>query len=99
MPERVPARARSWPEIVSAVEQAKGERWSDFAERHGDWGREAARWLGRRAGRLGLTKLGQLAGGLDDTVVSKAMARFGRRLSLDAALRAQLAALQHPLSK
>ena len=32
---------------------------------HGDWGRDAALWLGRRAGRLRLAELGRLAGGME----------------------------------
>ena len=51
-------------------------------------------WLGRRAGRLKLAELGKLAGGLDYAVVSKAMARFGQRLSLDISLRKRITALQ-----
>jgi hypothetical protein len=43
--------------------------------------------------------LGKLAGGLDYAVVSKAIARFGRRLALDASLRTQLAVIQERLSK
>lgn len=89
----------SWPGIVSALEQAKGEKWSDFAERHGDWGRDAALWLGRRAGRLRLAELGRLAGGLDYAVVSKAIARFGRRLGSETDLSKRLTAIQRQLSK
>lgn len=91
--------APGWPDIVSALEEAKGESWKDFAERHGDWGRDAALWLGRRAGRMRLVELGKRAGGLDYAVVSKAIARFGQRLRLEAPLRKQLTALQHQLSK
>ena len=32
------ARPVSWPEIVSALEQARGEKWDDFSMRYGDWG-------------------------------------------------------------
>jgi hypothetical protein len=46
-----------------------------------------------------LAELGRLAGGLHCAVVSKAIARFGRRLSSDASLREQLAAIQNRLSK
>lgn len=92
-------KAATWAQIVDALEHAKGERWAGFANRHGDWGRDAALWLGRRVGRLGLTELGQLAGGLDYAVVSKALARFGRRLALDGALSEQLAAIENQLSK
>jgi len=97
-PLRVEPELATWPEIVRAVERAKRQPWVDFLDRHGDWGRDAALWLGRRAGRMRLAVLGELAGGLDYAVVSKAIARFGRRLSVDAALRAQLAAIQKRLS-
>ena len=96
---RGPPEAASWPEVVAALERAKGEGWSEFVNRHGDWGRDAALWLGRRAGRLKLAQLGKLAGGLDYAVVSKAIARFGQRLCLDDALRTRLTALQNQLSK
>jgi acetylornithine deacetylase/succinyl-diaminopimelate desuccinylase-like protein len=43
--------------------------------------------------------LGRLAGGLGYAVASKATARFDRRLSSDASLRRQLAAIQNQLSK
>jgi len=93
------AAAVTWPEIVSALERAKGERWVEFANRHGDWGRDAALWLGRRVGRMRLAQLGELAGGLDYAVVSKALARFGQRLTLDASLREHLTTIQTQLSK
>ena len=88
-----------WPQIVLALERSKGEDWGSFAERHGDWGRDAVLWLGRRVGRLSLAELGKLAGGLDYAVVSKAIARFSQRLVSDTALRAQMAVLQNQLSK
>ena len=56
-------------------------------------------WLGRRVGRLRLTELGQLAGGLDYAVVSKALARFGHRLALGVSLSEQLAAIENQLPK
>jgi REP element-mobilizing transposase RayT len=89
----------TWPEIVQAVEKAKGEAWENFAHRYGDWGRDAALWLGRRAGRLALSELGQLAGGLDYGVVSKAIARFGSRLVSENPIRKQVTTLQAQLSK
>ena len=68
-------------------------------ERHGDWGRDASLWLGRRTGRMTLAQLGEAAGGLDYAVVSKSIARFGHRLSLDLGLRQQLVRLEQQLSK
>ena len=76
----------SWPEIVKAISMAKGESWEKFRDRHGDWGRDAALWLGRRIGRLSLRQLGELGGGVDYTTVGTAVSRFHRRLSNDARL-------------
>ena len=84
------ARPVAWPEIIAALEQARGERWDQLSERHGDWGRDAALWFGRRHGRLPLARLGDLAGGLDYAAVSVAVRRFGRRIAQDAKLRRKL---------
>src|SRR5437867_9268561 len=46
----------------------------EFSGRHGDWGRDAALWLGRRQGRLKLAELGQAPGGMT-------MRPWGRRSS------------------
>jgi hypothetical protein len=69
-------------EIVQAVEQLRGESWPQFSQRHGDWGRDAALWLGRHEGRM---RLGELAHqvGCDYTTVGKAVSRFGLRLVKD----------------
>jgi hypothetical protein len=98
-PLRAPTRAASWEQIVAALEQIKGESWNEFAQRHGDWGRDAALWLGRCAGRLRLAELGGLAGNLDYAVVSKAIARFEKRLRTDPQMREQLASVQLRLFK
>jgi hypothetical protein len=50
-------------------------------------------------GRMSLAELGKAADGLDYAVVSKTVARFGRRLSSDASLREQLARIEQQLSK
>ena len=97
--ERFEDFAAAWPQVVRALEQAKGQSWSGFANRQGDWGRDAALWLGRRVARLRLLELGKLAGGLDYGVVTKAITRFSRRLAADADLRERLAVLQEQLSQ
>ncbi len=88
----------SWPAIVSVLEKAKGEPWERFRGRHGDWGRDAALWLGRRRGRLRLAQLGQLADGMDYTAVGQAVSRFGKRLEREAKLRRELAGIEAQLS-
>ncbi|MEY2409502.1 MAG: hypothetical protein QOF48_2172 [Verrucomicrobiota bacterium] len=72
-----------WDQIVQAVAGVKGEPWEKFRDRHGDWGRDAVLWLGRRTGRLPLRKLSELAGGMDYTAAGAAVSRFHRRLSKD----------------
>ena len=81
----------------AALEHVKGESWAQFSQAHGDWGRDAALWLGRKRGRYTLPELGQLAGGLDYSAVGKAVSRFERRLTQDRHLRSELNALQNQL--
>jgi hypothetical protein len=88
-----------WPDIVLAVEQVKGEKWEDFSQRHGDWGRDVALWLGRRRGRYTLSQLGQLAGGLDYAAVGQAISRFGKRVQTVTELRRSVSKLETSLSK
>ncbi len=84
--------------MIRAVERAKGESWAEWSRRHGDWGRDAALWLGRRRGRLSLARLGALAGDLDDAAVGQAISRFGKRLEKEAKLRAELRKIESQLS-
>jgi hypothetical protein len=92
------ARHVAWSQIIAALEEAKGERWAEFGGRHGDWGRDAALWLGRRRGRLKLAELGELAGGLDYAAVGQAVSRFGKRLANEAKLRTEIRRLEMKLS-
>lgn len=68
-----------WAEIVQAVAQVKGEAWSLFVNRHGDWGRDLAFWLGRRHAGMSLKELGREAGGMDYSAVSEAIRRFEKK--------------------
>ena len=87
-----------WRRIVSELERARGEDWADFSHRHGDWGRDAALWLGRRHGRYGLRELGELAGGMDYAAVGQAVSRFGRRLQQQQQLRRDVVKIERKLS-
>ena len=88
----------TWAQIVAALERAKGESWEQFSQRHGDWGRDAALWLGRRRGRYRLAELGKLAGDVDYAAVGQAVSRFGRRLEQRPQLRRQLHKIENALS-
>ncbi len=90
--------AVTWEQIVRAVELVKGEPWEQFRDRHGDWGRDAALWLGRRAGRISLRELAEVMGGLDYCAASAAVSRFGRRLAQDPKLARTISGLEGQLS-
>jgi REP element-mobilizing transposase RayT len=97
-PLKALVRPPTWAQIVLALEEAKGEKWGQFSARHGDWGRDAALWLGRRQGRLSLAELGALAGGMDYAAVGQAISRFGKRMGKAAELRRELTQLESRLS-
>jgi REP element-mobilizing transposase RayT len=84
----------SWPRIVSVLEAVKGEYWEKFSQRHKDWGRDAALWLGRRHGRYRLRELGELAGGMDYAAVGQAASRFAQRMERESRLRKQMAEVE-----
>lgn len=79
---RVPT---DWEAIVRAVERVKGERWDAFRDRHGDGGRDAALYVGRRRG-LRLRDLAAKVGGIDYVSVASAVRRVHRRRSQDRTL-------------
>ena len=87
-----------WDDIVAAVEKAKGLTWAEFSPRHGDWGRDAALWLGRKRARYTLGELGRLAGGMDYAAVGQAVSRFGKRLLTEAELRKSVSKIEQQLS-
>jgi len=88
----------SWPQIVRALEQVKGQSWEQLIEQHGDWARDAALWLGRKQGGLSLAELGQLAGGLDYAAVGQAISRFRKRLEKRTELQRQFTIVENHLS-
>ena len=70
---------------MKAVETVKQEKWKQFRDRRGDWGRDVALYLGRKHGGLKLKKLGELAD-VDYGSVSMALQRLEQRRQLDGQL-------------
>jgi len=62
--------------VIRKVEQAKRERWEDFRDRHGDWGRDLVLWLARWTTGMTLSQIGKQVGGLDYAAVGMAIRRF-----------------------
>jgi REP element-mobilizing transposase RayT len=80
-----------WVEIRRAVEQVKGEPWEQFAERHGDPGRDVALYVLRQAGGLRLWTAGQQVGLTHYRAAAQALHRMKRRLKTDQRLQRLLA--------
>jgi putative transposase len=93
------ARRVSWEQIVQAVEKAKGQRWEAFCQKHGDWGRDAALWLGRHTGRMRLAEMAAVVEHCDYTTVAKAVSRFSKRLVQDSRLARRFQKIHDELSK
>ncbi len=73
-------RRTTWEEVVRAVEEVKGESWSKFRNRHGDWGRDLALYLARRRSDMTLVELGRRAGNMKYHAVAQAIRGFEKKL-------------------
>jgi hypothetical protein len=89
----------AWKSIVEAVEAVHGGRWEEFRDSHGDWGRDAALYLGWQRGRLKLQELARLSGGVGYTAVAQAIRRVREQIDRDKAWRRRIDAVSAQLSK
>jgi hypothetical protein len=87
-----------WEAIVKAVERVHAEPWAAFRDRHGDWGRDVALYVGRMRGRMRLGELGVRAGGIGYTAVAQAVSRVRRKALEDPRWRRRLRSVLHQLS-
>jgi len=88
---------RSFEQIVKAVEEHKGEKWTEFRDRRGDWGRDVALYLARHYGGMRLRELAEQAGALDYGSVQMAVRRFGQRQQRDKSVQEIVARLRKQL--
>ena len=70
-------------EVIEAVERAKGEKWEEFANRHGDQGAAMVMWLAKRCTGLTLREISQEVGGKDYSAVHMSIKRMEGRVSED----------------
>jgi hypothetical protein len=85
-------------QIVSVVEKKRGEAWTEFADRHGDWGRELVLYLARQRTGLTLGEIGVALGIKEYKTVGKAVQRFTAALSGDKGKRRLVKACLHEMS-
>ena len=76
----------SFAAVMKVIERLKEEPWSKFADRHGDWGRDLALYLGRELCGLTLPELGAQVRGRSAMAVSMALKRLSSRLERDKTL-------------
>ena len=69
--------------VIEVVATEKGDPWEQFRDRHGDWGRDVALWLGRHHCGLTQAELGQAAGGMSYPAVGHAVRGIERRRQTD----------------
>ena len=74
-------------QVVALVERQRGEAWAEFAQRHGDWGRELVLYLARQRTGLTLKEIGTALGIGEYKTVGKAVERFTVALHEDSAKR------------
>jgi len=66
----------TFEDVIAAVEEVKGEPWTEFAYKRGDWGRPLVMWAARRYCGLTLREIGERFDGVDYAAVSIALKRF-----------------------
>ena len=81
------------------IERLKADPWAKFADRHGDWGRDLALYLGRELCGLTLPELGAQVRGRTAMAVSMALKRLSSRLERDKTLVAWLHEAKRRLSE
>ncbi len=81
---RFAARRIPFARIVSAVESVKGEPWSDFRHRYGDWGTGMVLYLSRMHSGLTLQQVGDAADGMAYKAVYERVRRMKAELEKNA---------------
>ena len=92
-PARVLRRRVHWQKLVKAAERIRGKRWEDWAERHGDWGRDGLMYVAVRYGGLRLTEVVREVR-MKYQAAAQGVKRFGQALAEDSDRRRFVAKLK-----
>ena len=79
-----------WRQVRRAVETVKGECWSQFRDRHDDWGRDLAFYIARRHCGMSLRALGEEGKMANYYAVAQCIRRTADRLPKDKSLQSAL---------
>lgn len=91
-------RRVSYEEIIEWVSESKGEKWEDFVNRRGDWGRDMVLLATREHTAMTNRELGERLGGLDDSTVAQAVGRFRKKVEKSRELKKHYQALKVKIS-
>ena len=86
-----------WIELVRAAERIKGEKWEGWAERHGDWSRDARMYLASRHGGLRLAEVAREVG-VKYQAAAQGVKRFAEALAHDSKRKRFLAEIKRQIS-
>jgi len=92
-------RRLAWNDFVECMEVLKGEPWSEFCDRRGDWGRDISLWAARRIGGYTLAELAREIGDIDYSAVYQSVRRLENRARLDKSLAKRMAEYREKLSQ
>ena len=72
---------RTLAEVISAVERARQEKWTNFKNRHGHSGRDQVLYLARQTTALSLSELAKEMEMKSDATISMAIKRYRTKLN------------------
>ena len=96
-PARRMRRRANWGEVVRAAEKVRGEKWDEWAEQHGDWGRDAVMYVAVLHGGLRLAEVVRQVG-MKYQAAAQAVKRFGQTLADDPERKRFVSKLRNELS-
>ena len=88
-----------WTELARWMEKARGTKWPEMCERHGEWGRDAVLYVAVHYGGYRLAEAAALSPGLKYAAAAQAITRFRQRLKTDREATRVVAAVRAQLSK
>jgi hypothetical protein len=97
--KRLMRRRLRFEDVREAVEEVTGEKWDEFANRHGDNGRALVYKAAREYAGLTMREIGEKTGGADYAAVAIAIRRLNQKLNSDKELSRQWSQVKEQLEE